>query len=163
MRNDAVSLRNEARPRRRLVLPFLGPLYDSLSPLMEPLVRVVAGLSLMPHGAQKLFGAFGGGGLAGTAQFLDSAGYAPGMFWATALGCLEFFGGLLLALGLFTRPVAAAVAVFMLMAVLQHAGSGFFWSNGGFEYPLLWGVVALYFAIRGGGPYSLDARIGREI
>ncbi len=156
-------MRSETLPRRRLVLPFLEPVYRSLSPLMEPLVRVTAGLCLVPHGSQKLFGAFGGGGLAGTAQFLESIGYVPGFAWALALATVEFFGGILLALGLFTRPVAAAVAVFMLVAVLHHAPSGFFWSNGGIEYPLLWGVVALAFAIRGGGPYSLDARLGREI
>ena len=122
-----------------------------------------AGLLLVPHGAQKLFGAFGGGGLAGTAQFLDGIGYQPGMLWALALGSLEFFGGILLAFGLFTLPVAAAVAVFMAIGVLHHLPSGFFWPDGGFEYPLLWGVVALSFAVRGGARYSLDAKLGREI
>ena len=147
----------------RHVLPALAPVYRGLAPLMEPLVRATAGLLLVPHGAQKLFGAFGGGGLAGTAQFLDGIGYQPGMLWALALGSLEFFGGILLALGLFTRPVAAAVVVFMAIAVLHHLPSGFFWPDGGFEYPLLWGVVALSFAVRGGGRYSLDAKLGREI
>lgn len=156
-------MRSAALPRQRLVLPFLEPLYLALSPVMEPLVRAVAGLCLVPHGAQKLFGAFGGGGIAGTAQFLASTGYVPGTAWAVALGSLEFFGGLLLALGLFTRPVAAAVVVFMLMAILHHLPNGFFWPDGGFEYPLFWGVVALSFAVRGGGPYSLDALLGREI
>lgn len=151
------------RGRERLVLPFLAPVYEALSPYMEPAVRVVAGLCLVPHGAQKLFGAFGGGGLTATGEFLASVGYAPGFLWALALGCLEFFGGLMLALGLFTRPVALAVVVFMFQAVLFHWGNGFFWSNGGFEYPLLWGVVALFFAVRGGGRYSLDARLGREV
>lgn len=147
----------------RLVLPFLAPVYRALAPFMEPLVRATAGLLMMPHGAQKLFGAFGGAGLGGTAQFLESTGYVPGMMWAVALGSLEFFGGLLLALGLFTRPVAAAVVVFMFQAVRYHSPNGFFWFASGFEYPLLWGVVALAFLVRGGGPYSLDARLGREI
>lgn len=149
--------------QQRLVIPALAPLYRSLSPFMEPLVRVTTGLLLVPHGAQKLFGAFGGGGLAGTGQFLESIGYTPGFLWALALGGLEFFGGILLALGLFTRPVAVAVTVFMLQAVLFHGPNGFFWPDGGFEYPLFWGIVALSFAIRGGGPYSLDARLRREI
>lgn len=147
----------------RLVLPALAPVYRSLAPLMEPLVRVTAGLLLVPHGAQKLFGAFGGGGLAGTGQFLDSVGYHPGWLWALALGLTEFAGGLLLALGLFTRPVALAITVFMANAVLFHLPKGFFWPEGGFEYPLLWGIVALSFAVRGGGPYSLDAKLGREV
>ena len=68
-----------------------------------------------------------------------------------------------MALGLFTRPAAAAIAVFMANAVLFHLPNGFFWSKGGFEYPLLWGIVALSFAIRGGGRYSLDAKLGREM
>ncbi len=161
MRSEAAA--GVAPPRRRFVLPFLEPFYRSLAPYTEALIRVVAGLNLVPHGAQKLFGAFGGGGLAGSAQFLESVGYAPGMVWAVVLGSLEFFGGILLALGLLTRPVAAAVAVFMLMAVLFHLSNGFFWSDGGIEYPLLWGTVALAFAIRGGGRYSLDSSIGREI
>ncbi len=130
---------------------------------MEPLVRVTAGLCLVPHGAQKLFGAFGGNGLAATGEFLGSIGYTPGYFWALALACLEFFGGIFLALGLFTRLVAAAVVVFMLNAILVHLPNGYFWNNGGFEYPIFWGIVALSFAVRGGGPYSLDARLGREI
>ena len=83
--------------------------------------------------------------------------------WALALGSLEFFGGILLALGLFTRPLAAAVVVFMAIAVLHHLPSSFFWPDGGVEYPLLWGVVALSFAVRGGGRYSFDAKLGREI
>ena len=147
----------------RHVMPALVPVYRGLAPLMEPLVRITAGLLLLPHGSQKLFGAFGGGGIAGTGQFLESGGYHPGWFWALAIALTEFLGGLLLALGLFTRPAAAAIAVFMANAVLFHLPNGFFWSKGGFEYPLLWGIVALSFAIRGGGAYSLDARLGREV
>ena len=147
----------------RLAVPALAPLYDRLSGLMEPAVRVTAGLLLVPHGAQKLFGAFGGYGIAGTGQFLESVGYHPGWVWALALGLTEFAGGLLLALGLLTRPVALAVFVFLANAVLFHLPNGLFWSDGGFEYPLLWAVVALAFAVRGGGRYSLDARLGREV
>ena len=117
----------------------------------------------MPHGAQKLFGWFGGYGIAGTGQFLESVGFWPGPFWALAIGLLEVVGGLLLALGLLTRPVAAAVAVFMATAVAFHWSQGFFWDAGGIEYPLLWGMVALAFAVRGGGSWSLDARLGREV
>ena len=78
-------------------------------------------------------------------------------------GLIEFFGGLFLALGLLTRPVAALVVGLMGAAVLSvHLRAGFFWTDGGYEYPLFWGVVALSYVIRGGGAYSLDARIGRE-
>ena len=73
------------------------------------------------------------------------------------------FGGLLLALGLATRPVAAVVAVFLATAATVHLGAGFFWTGGGWEYPVLWTLLALHFALRGGGRYSLDRAIGREI
>ena len=149
-------------PAAEPVPPALGDAYAALAPVGEVLPRVAAGLLLMPHGAQKLFGWFGGHGLAGTAQFLGGAGFEPGLFWATALGLLEFFGGLMLALGLLTRPVAAAIAVFMAVAITVH-WPAYFWNDGGLEMPLLWGLVALAYAIRGGGRYSLDALIGREI
>lgn len=145
------------------LMPALGGIYSSLGWLAEPLLRVFVGLLLLPHGAQKLFGMFGGGGIAGTAQFLESVGYTPGVFWALVIGVVEFVGGLALIVGLFTRPVALAVAIFMGAAVLFHLGNGFFWTDAGYEYPLLWGIAALFFAIRGGGRYSLDATLGKEI
>lgn len=148
--------------RSRLYFPALGRLYSSLEWLAHPMLRIFVGLNLIPHGAQKLFGMFGGGGLGGTGQFLESIGYTPGLFWAMAVGSLEFFGGLALVLGLFTRPVALAVAVFMASAVSFHLGNGFFWGKGGYEYPLLWGIAALYLVLRGSGSLSLDRAIGKE-
>ena len=114
--------------------------------------------------AQKLFGWFGGYGLEGTAGFFaGNLGLEPGLFWAALIGGLEFFGGLLLALGFLTRPVAAAIATMMAVAVFHvHLGNGFFWSDEGYEYPLMWGVLALSFVLRDGGAYSIDGRIGRE-
>ena len=146
----------------RLIIPALGGIYSSLGWLAEPLLRVLVGINLVPHGAQKLFGMFGGYGISGTGQFLESVGYTPGAFWALAIGCVEFFGGIALVLGLLTRPVAFAVAVFMATAVSFHLGKGFFWTGGGFEYPLMWGVAAFYFVLRGAGPISLDAKLGRQ-
>jgi putative oxidoreductase len=146
----------------RPVIPALGNLYAALAPVGEVLPRAAAGLLLVPHGAQKLFGWFGGHGLAGTAQFFGGAGFEPGLLFALLVGSLEFFGGLMLAFGLLTRPVAAAVALFMAVAVSFHAPT-WFWTGGGLEMPLLWGLVALSYAIRGGGRYSLDALIGKEI
>jgi putative oxidoreductase len=130
--------------------------------LAEPVVRVTAGLLLMPHGAQKLFGLFGGYGLEVTGQFFATKlGLPPAL--AAIAGAIEFFGGLFLALGLLTRPVAALVVGLMSVAVVSvHLGNGFFWTEGGFEYPLFWGIVALSYVIRGGGAWSLDAVIGRE-
>ena len=73
------------------------------------------------------------------------------------------FGGLLLALGLFTRLSAAAITVLLLVALTVHLPNGFFWNEGGIEYPLLWAILTASFVIRGGGAYSLDAAIGKEI
>jgi putative oxidoreductase len=152
----------DSTPPRRIIAP-LGAIYDRLSPLAEPLLRVTTGLLLVPHGAQKLFGAFGGYGIEGTAGYFTSISLNPGLFWAWYIGILEFFGGILLALGLFTRPVAALITGFMAGAVLiAHGPNGFFNLNGGFEFPLLWGVATLYFTLRGGGRYALDHKIGRE-
>ncbi len=148
---------------QRYFIPPLGGLYDKVSDLALPLVRVTAGLVLVPHGAQKLFGWFGGGGLEGTAGFFGKIGLEPASFWAVVVGCNELIGGALLALGLFTRPVAAAVTIQMIFAItLVHLKNGFFWTASGIEYPLMWGLVAFAFVLRGGGAYSIDARIGRE-
>jgi putative oxidoreductase len=127
------------------------------------MVRVTAGLLLMPHGAQKLFGWFGGYGLTATGQFFATKlGLPPSV--ALLAGLIEFFGGIFLAVGFLTRPVAALMFALMFTAVFKvHLGSGFFWTNGGYEYPLFWGIVAVSYVIRGGGRYSVDALIGREI
>jgi putative oxidoreductase len=151
---------DEARPRP--LIPALAGISDALSPFAEPLIRVTAGLLLVPHGAQKLFGWFGGYGLEATGQFFATKLGLPASF-ALLAGLIEFIGGFMLAAGLLTRPVAALVFGVMAYAVVGvHLGAGFFWTNGGYEYPLLWGMVALAFVLRGGGRYSLDARIGRE-
>ncbi len=149
-------------PATKLIIPQLAPLYTAFQSITWLGLRVATGALLIPHGAQKLFGAFGGGGLEGTAKFFESVGYSsPGLF-AFLVGAVEFFGGLCLVLGLFTRPAAIAVAVFMVFAVQFHSANGFFWVAKGFEYPLLWGMAALFFAARGGGALSLDRKLGRE-
>jgi putative oxidoreductase len=112
---------------------------------------------------QKLFGAFGGMGLAGNAALFERIGYTPGIFWGTLVGCTELIGGILLVLGLFTRFAAAAVLIFMIAAVHFTSAKGFFWNNGGSEYALLIGFCALFFLIRGSGKCSLDRVIGREL
>ena len=144
------------------VIPFVGAITDALSPVAEPLVRVAAGLMLVPHGAQKLFGWFGGYGVEATGQFFASKLGLPASL-ALVAGVIEFFGGIALAAGAFTRPVAALVFGLMAVAVVQvHLPAGFFWTDGGYEYPLLWSIVALSYVVRGGGRYSVDALIARE-
>jgi putative oxidoreductase len=147
-----------------LVIPALKPVYAGLSGLGEALVRAAAGAFLIPHGAQKLFGAFGGYGLEATGEFFQTQlGFANGYLAALGGGSVEVFGGLLLALGLFTRFAAGAIVVFLAVAMTVHFGNGFFWTDGGWEYPVFWAIVVSSFVIRGGGRYSLDRLIGREI
>ena len=121
-------------------------------------LRAATGLLLMPHGAQKLFGMFGGGGISGTAGFLESVGYPAPTLMAILIGVAEFFGGLMIAAGFMARFAAVAVAVFMAFAVLFHLGNGFFWTARGYEYPVLWGIAAIFFAVKGGGAYSIDGK-----
>jgi putative oxidoreductase len=144
------------------IIPPLNALARLFEPAAEPLLRAVTGLLLMPHGAQKLFGLFGGYGVEATGQFFASKLGLPASF-ALLAGVIEFFGGLLLALGLATRAIAVLIFGVMAVAVVQvHLPQGFFWTAGGYEYPLLWGIAALFYAIRGGGRYSVDHLIGYE-
>ena len=152
-----------AEATQRLYIPALGGIYSAVSDFAEPILRIGLGGILIPHGCQKLFGLFGGMGLSANAALFERLGYSPGMFWGTLVGLTEFVGGILLVLGLFTRFAAAAVVIFMIVAVKFTSAKGFFWSAGGFEFPLLLGICALFFVIRGGGHCSLDRTIGREI
>lgn len=126
-----------------------------------PLVRVITGLMLIPHGAQKLFGWFGGYGLTATGEFFEGGlGMSPGLLWAGLAGLVEFFGGLALVFGLLSRSAALAVLVLMLVALSVHIPQGYFWTEGGIEFPLMWAVLALAIVLRGGGEYSLDGKLG---
>jgi putative oxidoreductase len=135
--------------------------FDRLGELSYPLVRVTTGLLLVPHGAQKLFGLFGGYGIAATGTYFDTKlGLHPGVAFAALAGFIEFFGGLAVAVGLLTRLAALGVIAMMAVAVFAvHLGNGFFWTAGGFEYPLMWGLLGLAILFRGGGRYSLDRRL----
>ena len=147
----------------RLYVPALANVYSSVECYAEPILRVVLGGVLIPHGCQKLFGLFGGMGFSANAALFDRLGFAPGVFWGTLVGCTELIGGILLVLGLLTRLGAAAVLIFMIVAVKFTSAKGFFWSAGGLEYPLLIGACALYFLLRGGGRCSVDHMIGRQL
>jgi putative oxidoreductase len=143
----------------RLFIPALGPLYRAFAPATEPLIRLVAGGSLAIHGFPILFG-----NKAAAAKFLESVGFADGLFWSYIVGTVEFVCGLCLAIGLFTRLVAAPIIGFLVIAIVTyHWQFGFAWENRGIEYPLFWSIVVLHFLVRGGGPWSLDTLIGREL
>src|SRR4051812_15156940 len=121
------------------------------------LIRVVLGGIVAAHGAQKLFGWFGGPGLGGTQGWLESMGFKPARLHALAVGLSEFGGGALLALGLLTPLGAAAVAGVMFVAIATvHWSNGFFNTSGGYEFNLLIAATAIALAFTGSGEVSLD-------
>jgi putative oxidoreductase len=126
------------------------------------LLRVPVGIILAAHGAQKLFGWFGGYGLAGTAKWMGSIGLEPATLMALLAGGGEFFGGLMLILGLFTRLGAALNVIAMAVALFWvHAANGLFLSQNGFEYALALLAATAALLVMGGGKLSLDAHLSR--
>jgi putative oxidoreductase len=153
----------ETVERPRYIIPGLAGVYAALDAYSWPLVRVATGLFFVPHGLQKLFGLWGGD-LAKTAEGFTKYGFEPGMFWASYIGSLEFFGGLLLAVGFLTRPLAALFAGFMAVAAFHvHMKIGWFWTGRGMEVPLYLLLICLAILVRGGGALSIDRVLGREI
>ncbi|MBV6288117.1 DoxX family protein [Pseudomonas aegrilactucae] len=125
-------------------------------------LRIIVGIIFMAHGSQKLFGLFGGGGLAGTAQFMESLGLTPPMLMAMLSGGAEFFGGLALVIGLLVRPAALALIGLLLVAIFSvHIGNGLFMANNGYEFALalLGGAVAVL--VEGAGRASVDRIIAK--
>ena len=124
-------------------------------------LRIPVGIILAAHGAQKLFGWFGGYGLEGTGQWMASVGFEPGYLMALLAGSAEFFGGIALALGLLTRPAAAVAAFTMLMALTVHLGNGLFLSNNGYEFALALLAATVSLTFQGGGALALDTVIAK--
>ncbi|RCX16761.1 putative oxidoreductase [Fontibacillus phaseoli] len=122
------------------------------------ILRLVVGLSFMAHGAQKLFGWFGGYGPKGTGGWMESMGLKPGVLMAVMAGAGEFVGGILFAAGFLTPLGAVLIAITMIMAIVTVHGKNGYWSTAnGYEYNLLIIAVALGVALIGAGDYSLDA------
>lgn len=125
-------------------------------------LRVPVGIIFTAHGAQKLFGWFGGYGLEGTAQWLASIGLEPGYLMALLAGSAEFFGGLALIVGLLVRPAAVVLAVTMLVAIFTvHIGNGLFMSNNGYEFGLALLAVSVSLIFSGAGRASLDTAVAK--
>ncbi len=124
-------------------------------------LRSVTGLVMAAHGAQKLFGWFGGHGIAGTGAFFEGLGFRPGRAFAAAAGASEFLGGLLIAAGWLGPLGPAVVLTTMLVAALSvHRRNGLFATTNGVELPLLYSAAAVALALTGPGAYSLDAALG---
>lgn len=120
-------------------------------------LRVGAGVIFAAHGAQKLFGWFGGYGLEGTGGWMASIGIEPGVLMAALAGGAEFFRGLLLIFGLLVRPAAIVLAITMIVAIVAvHLQNGLFMSNNGYEFGLALLVISVGLVIRGAGSISLD-------
>ncbi len=144
----------------KLLFPGLAGFYESWRDIAYTLIRVVVGYILLMHGWLKV-GTFG---LAGVSGFMAKQGLEPATAFAVAAMILETVGAVCIIIGLFTRFFAAAIAIELGIALLAaHLKAGFFVNNGGFEFVLLLGIVTFAIAIRGGGPYSVDRLIGKEL
>ena len=150
----------------RPVIAALGPFYDNTRDISWLLVRLTAGGFLLIHGIQKLsmntVAAF-------AVNSLARRGIEPSLPLAYVVFFLETVGALCIMFGLFTRFFAVAVGIeFLLIVFHAHWGTGFKdfpWSRqgGGWEYPLFWALIITAIGLRGGGPYSLDRWLGREL
>jgi len=145
------------------VFSGLAPLYAHSSDLSYLIVRLTAGGMLLVHGITKLTT----GTIAGfAANSLARRGIEPALPLAYVVWFLETVGAICIILGLFTRVFAAAIGIqFLIITFHAHWGAGFGWSRpgGGWEYPLFWGLIWVAIGLRGGGPYSLDRKIGKEL
>lgn len=145
---------------RRLILPGLAGFYRRAAPFSYAFMRILVGLTLLPPGIDKMF--YGGAGRIAAGNLLR-IGVQPPMAWAWTVAGLEFFGGILLVLGLFTRPVAFALAIEMaVITVGILIPRGWLWNAGGTEIGLLLALVMIGLVLGGSGRYSLDRVIGRE-
>ena len=143
---------------------LLNKLFTTNDSLANLVLRVPTGIILAAHGAQKLFAWFGGYGLEGTGQWMESIGLAPGYLMALMAGSAEFFGGILLIVGLLTRPTALVLAVTMLVAIFSvHIDHGLFMSNNGYEFALALLAATTALTVQGGGKFAIDALISKKL
>ena len=149
-----------ARVETRLLYPGLAGFYQAMLPVAETFLRIVIGIMFVMH----VMGKFRAGPDAVAANIFAKNGVEPAMLWTYVVMFLESVGGVCLIVGLFTRFFAAALAIEILVALLAvHLAKGYSAGAGGYEYVLLIGAVCFMFAIRGGGSYSLDRVIGKEL
>jgi putative oxidoreductase len=146
--------------KSRLIIPGLAGLYQRVAPLSYAFLRIMFALIFLPAGIDKMFW---GGATRIAVGNVAKLSLKPELAWAWTVAGLEFFGAILLALGLFTRPLAFAFAVeLVVIAFGIMSARGFFYISGGMEVALLLEALAIAFVFSGGGRYSLDRLIGRE-
>jgi len=143
---------------------LLRPMINSADGYNTLPVRLATGVIFAAHGAQKLYGWFGGYGLEGTGAWMSSIGLEPGVLMAALAGGAEFFGGLALILGLLVRPAAVVLALTMAVAIVTvHLSNGLFISNNGYEFGLALLAISVSLAIRGAGSASIDQIISAKL
>jgi putative oxidoreductase len=136
-------------------IPALRPVYAGLHTFSETLLRVVCGAILAVHGYPKIMNPFGASGM------VEGLGFVPGSFWSPLLSVTEFVAGILLVIGLFTRPAAFAATIILLVTVYAH-WVAFDQGFAGAEKSILWAAITFFFLIRGSNAHSVDARLGRQ-
>ena len=149
-----------AQSEAKLLYPGLSGFYGTMLPIAETFARIVVGAMFLMHVSVKF--KIGAGAVA--ANIMAKNGLEPALAWAYVVMFIEVVGGTCLILGLFTRFVAAVLAIEMLIALLfVHLPKGYAAGGGGYEYVLLIGAVCFVISMRGGGPYSADHYIGKEL
>ena len=149
----------EAGTEPKLILPFLRPFYDVVVPLSWPLIRLTVGGTMLAHGYGRLTGM----SIAKAAEEFAKLGFEPATLFAYVALINETVGAACIILGLFTRFFAATLAIELAVISLLFVHNGWAWAHHGWEYVFLWGLIFFAIALRGGGPYSLDRAIGREL
>jgi putative oxidoreductase len=154
-----------ATTNTRLYNPALGSIYEAWSPLAEWLLRGGVGIILLVHGAQKFLGMFGGSGMGGFIGALEKFGYPSPVALGYFVATVETLIGIAFVIGLFVRPAALALVIFMLFAVHYTVNTGahpFVWFRGGSELSIVYLLIGFYFMIHGAGAWSLDRKQAKE-
>lgn len=147
----------QAEPRP--IIPALASFYAYFArDISYPLIRFTVGGTLLVHGINRATIP-----LSRAAEEMTKAGHEPALLFAVLALVNETIGAVCVALGLFTRVFAASIAIEMAMISIQFAPNGYAWARHGWEYVFLWGLIFFAIALRGGGPYSLDRKIGWEL
>jgi putative oxidoreductase len=149
---------------KNLIKNLVQNTQDQRNSMASLALRVPTGIIFAAHGAQKLFGWFGGYGLQGTAGWMESIGLTPGIPLTLMAGGAEFFGGLALLLGLFTRPAAFALAITMAVAIFSvHLANGLFMSNNGYEFGLALLAISVALTFSGAGRFAIDNWLAKKL
>jgi putative oxidoreductase len=142
----------------RPIIPALAPFYNFAREISYPLIRATVGGTLLVHGIGRATVP-----LAHAAEEMGKSGFEPAIVFATLALINETVGAVCVILGLFTRVFAASIAIELALISILFFHNGYAWAHHGWEYVFLWGLIFLAIALRGGGPYSLDRRIGWEL